>query len=674
MDQYARVDLGRLAAAAQPLLEAFPGDIWLAHQIIERPNGQLDKPPAPGFRSNDPTTWCTLGAAAAIAEGYPSGTAGVGFAITAGMITFDFDNCVTPDGTVVAGIAALIEQLNSFTYTTVSGTGMRVVCRNDKHAPIPAGKFTVCTPDGGRFEVFVGPCNFFNTFSPATNGKRIAERAAAVRELFDALDAHERQRGAASSNIGDLGRTSDLGKRARNPEALIAALKFIPHDEHVDRALWVKIGGAVYAAMDGSERGRRAFVRWSETWHRHDEDPEGHTQDAEALWDSFTASPPHAVGAGTVFKLAKQHGWPGAQKSAAADCRVYQRFSEVQITPARDFVEDLLESDSVVVVYGPPGAGKTFFVLDLLLHVAWGRKWFGRDIEQGPALLYALEGRRGVERRIAAFRQHYWLKGKELPFRFSSDPVDLTNDDSVDALIKSIRRQAREFGAPIKIVAIDTLAAALSGNGDENSPEVMNPVLANCHRIRELTGGCCLILVHHPGKNASRGPRGFSGIGGTVSTLIEIEHSEPGKSRRVIIRKQRDLDLSEDMFYRLKVVELGVDPRRGKPITSCVVVPMLTAAERATADVQTKLAKLTPQQRLALDALHEALREHGLDPIDGKPAERVTNEKAWREAFRERFPADAAAETIKKAFQRTREALLAARLVGMDRICVWLTD
>jgi hypothetical protein len=681
MDQHARLDLSQLLSAATPILEAFPGEIWLAHEVVELADGKLDKPPCQGFRTNQPDSWCSIGTAVTIAERYAPGTAGVGFAIVENMVTFDFDDCVLPDGTLVPEIAGMIERLDSFGYATISGTGMRVICLNDEANPIPAGKRTCRTASRYKVEVFVGPINHYNTFSAATNGKPIAARGAVVRALLHELssgigDPHGPTSG---SNIGEIGRTSDLGKKTRNVAALLSALQAIPHDEQIDRNMWVKLAGGVYAGTDGSDEGRAAFVTWSETWCRHDEDPEAHTEAAHTLWGSFSSTPPRSVGAGTVFKLAQQHGWrwpkenTDTRRTADADGFTAIAFHEVRVTAARDFVERLLETDSVAMVYGRDGTGKTFWVLDLVLHVAWDHTWFGLEVEGGPALMFALESQRGVEKRVAAFRQHHRLQGEQLPFKLITGIVDLSDDAAVDALIKRIRREGKEMGRRVKIVAIDTLMAALGGNGNEDNSETMNPVLANCHRIRSATG-VCLLLVHHPGKDSRRGPRGFSGIRGTLSTLIEIESTDRSKPRRVIVRKQRDLDFPErDMFYRLQPVELGID-RRGRVISSCVVVPLQVEGERQTAEREAKLVKLTKQQRLAFDALHDALQQHGLRPIDGKPAARVTSMRAWREAFSERFPTGTDRKVIEKALLRARQALIESKLIGVNGRQVWLAD
>jgi hypothetical protein len=63
----------------------------------------------------------------------------------------------------------------------------------------------------------------------------------------------------------------------------------------------------------------------------------------------------------------------------------------------------LLTGPSLVVIYGEPGSGKTFWVLDLCLHVADGRQWCDRAVEQGAVIYLAPEGGAGI--RIAAARE-----------------------------------------------------------------------------------------------------------------------------------------------------------------------------------------------------------------------------------------------------------------------------
>ncbi len=81
----------------------------------------------------------------------------------------------------------------------------------------------------------------------------------------------------------------------------------------------MELGLAFYGGTEGSEAGREAFIAWSETWVHHDEDPERHHDNAETLWDSYANAQPHTIGAGTIFKLAQQHGWKWPEEKLEFD-------------------------------------------------------------------------------------------------------------------------------------------------------------------------------------------------------------------------------------------------------------------------------------------------------------------------------------------------------------------
>ncbi|WP_261361173.1 helicase RepA family protein [Gemmata massiliana] len=67
--------------------------------------------------------------------------------------------------------------------------------------------------------------------------------------------------------------------------------------------------------------------------------------------------------------------------------------------------------------YGESGGGKTFFTLDLALHVAAGMPWRGREVDLRGVLYLALEGSHGIRNRGAAFKQANALNAVELPSR-----------------------------------------------------------------------------------------------------------------------------------------------------------------------------------------------------------------------------------------------------------------
>jgi len=98
----------------------------------------------------------------------------------------------------------------------------------------------------------------------------------------------------------------------------------------------------------------------------------------------------------------------------------------------------------------------------------------------------------------------------------------------------------------------------------------MGLVIERFDRIRTECNAHFL-LIHHSGKAAAAGARGWSGIRAAVDTEIEVTDGPTGRCAE--ITKQRDLPTKgERIGFKLEAVELG-HTKWGTPATSCVVVP-----------------------------------------------------------------------------------------------------
>ena len=87
--------------------------------------------------------------------------------------------------------------------------------------------------------------------------------------------------------------------------------------------------------------------------------------------------------------------------------------------PRRYTVKGILPTASLVVVWGPPKCGKSFFIFDMVAHIAAG--WLYRDlrVKQCAVIYFALEGQLGFEARIEAFRKAYSIVTTWWPPRLS---------------------------------------------------------------------------------------------------------------------------------------------------------------------------------------------------------------------------------------------------------------
>lgn len=235
---------------------------------------------------------------------------------------------------------------------------------------------------------------------------------------------------------------------------------------------------------------------------------------------------------------------------------------------ADELVERTLARGALSVFYGDSNSGKTFLAIDVAAAVALGGEWMGRRIEAGAVVYLAAESPASVRTRLRAYMQHY---GVTVPsFAIVQSPVSLF-DVGADtaAMIDLVRQVERELGRKVELIVGDTLAR-MSAGANENSGEDMGVVVRHIDRIRDETGAHFL-LIHHSGKDAAKGMRGWSGLRAAVDTEIEVTADEATGLRSAEITKQRDLPgKGERIGFRLEIVEMGTG-KWGQALTSCIV-------------------------------------------------------------------------------------------------------
>ncbi len=243
----------------------------------------------------------------------------------------------------------------------------------------------------------------------------------------------------------------------------------------------------------------------------------------------------------------------------------YAKMAEVSHAP--QLVKRLLLAASLFVVFGESNSGKTFWILDLALALASGRrKWRGRPCMQGLVIYIAGEGAASVRMRVAAFRASNPDLAAGLPFAIIPQPVNLLDAVAVEGLIATIQAAQSECGEQVVLVIFDTFARSIPGGNENDAQDVGIAVAAGDH-IRTATGAA-VAFIHHAGKDPTKGARGSSALRAACDTEIFIE-GQTGQ-RIATVSKQRDLEAGDPMPFELVAVPLGTDPD-GEPITSCVV-------------------------------------------------------------------------------------------------------
>ena len=164
----------------------------------------------------------------------------------------------------------------------------------------------------------------------------------------------------------------------------------------------------------------------------------------------------------------------------------------------------------------------------------------------------------------------------------------MTEQGDVEKLLRTIDSLGQEF----TLCIVDTVARSLLG--DENSSSDMGMFVSACNAVQRHINGA-VVGVHHAGKDASRGMRGSTALLGAVDAALRVKKDED--SFTLQCEKQKDAEPFEDMVFDMVPIAMLGD--------SSIVIQRSEPEQRSDA----RRAKLTNDQQIALDALHNALAQ-----------------------------------------------------------------
>ena len=292
--------------------------------------------------------------------------------------------------------------------------------------------------------------------------------------------------------------------------------------------------------------------------------------------------------------------------------------------PVEWLVDGVLPDAEFSVLYGPPGAGKSFAALDIALHVAMGRPWHGRATKRGAVLYIAGEGVGGMGQRVKAWQSANAARGNP-PLYVVPQAVAMVDAAELGKLLATIDA----MGEPVALVVIDTVARSLVGE-DENDAKAMGVFVEAAESIKRHTRAAVL-GIHHSGKDITRGLRGSSSLLAGVYASLKTERS--GDTLTIKAEKQKDAEQGEALAFDL--VTVGI-------------IGGSSLVLRSARDGATPERRADPKGAagLALDVL----RELGAFDDRFKNGNRPHIDD-WVAACRDRYP-DHSASTLSSARQR----------------------
>ena len=311
----------------------------------------------------------------------------------------------------------------------------------------------------------------------------------------------------------------------------------------------------------------------------------------------------------------------------------------------------------------PPGKGKSALLADTAVHLALGAPWRGyRTKECCGAVYFALERADLVKRRFTAHRLRDNLP--DLPIAVAGDVIDLMNKSCVEIIVAAIKEAEQHFGIGVGLAIFDTYPKGIAaGGGDESLAKDQNIALANLRRVIDK------VYIHiagigHTGKDENRGERGSNARLADVDVLVQISGDTV---KTATIKKANDQAEGLLTNFQLEPFDFGPD-EDGDPFRTFIL-----SKDIITGDVPTK-PSLTPQQRLALEALAETILTSGRDapPECGLPhGTKIVTADQWKTELFRLNVLDPKASNPRSRFNELRKRLRVKHLIGVRDDLIW---
>ena len=575
-----------MTTAHPPIGEVYePGNIpgelkamarWSPWRAVWNPRrGKYDKIPGHSRSTAKPETWLSFEDAERQFQADRAAFTGVGFVVT-GLPEFtfiDIDECIDEAGAFSARAIEIIAAVASYTEISPSGRGLRIIARGP--APEDWNNHDL------GVEVYAGHGARFLTITGDACSDGVA-----IRDITEATQADLRSRYGKSSApkltvipggvppmpevwpeivLPDI---STLDLPADTMAFLLEGL-----DEGDGSAALHLAGVRLYSlglpdqmvlsllassyAMDVAmrHRGDNELRAQQYLWVEHCVKAKGKATthaEIDAMFDDL--GPPPGENPGVL-----------GVEGAATRAERFRLESAVEFAVRRKstwLCKGVVPAATLGVIYGASGSGKTFIAFDLIASLVMGFEWRGHKVPRPvKALWIAAEGVEDMRKRLLAYCNHKRITLESFGMQFIGEAPNFLEELDIKVLLAQIKKHGQ-----FDVIVIDTLAQVMPG-GNENSGEDMGKVLGYCRAISRATGAM-VILIHHSGKDESKGARGWSGL--RAASDFEIEVIRADDDRVATVTKMKGGVDGAEYGFELLTVVVGQDAD-GDDETTCVV-------------------------------------------------------------------------------------------------------
>lgn len=452
-----------------------------------------------------------------------------------------------------------------------SGKGMHIIGYGRAFAPLGANGSGIEAYTGGRFFTFTAQSALFDSPCEAFDLAEFAETVLASRH----------------------GRKSDQ-PRDQLPITIVAAQTVVElrsalaHLRSDDRDLWVRMGMALKELGD---TGRGVWLDWSQTSEKYD------PLDAARCWDSFK---PKATGYQAVFAEAQRQGWvnpasnaaqlPATSVTSATASRqlLGRSLSSVSMRAIEWLWEGWIPIGYLTIFAGESGAGKSTVVADIAARASTGDPWPGEPIDRRrpPGHVLWLGSEDSAEEmtvpRLTACGADLANIVEITGASVGGNLTTFSLQDDLDEVQRWLT-YARAENRPFQMLVIDPITSYLPGQRlrkvDLNDAGQLRSILEPWLRLASEQN-IAIVCVTHFSKDTSRSMLnrvlGSAAFAQTCRSLCAVVQQPPNEEgavdphAKVLMQVKGNLPEHPGGAWRFTTekVEIGTDPRNGKPIVA----------------------------------------------------------------------------------------------------------
>lgn len=225
---------------------------------------------------------------------------------------------------------------------------------------------------------------------------------------------------------------------------------------------------------------------------------------------------------------------------------------EAMATDPTWLIPGFLPSEGVGMLYGPSGSHKTFLALDMASCLAHGipGQWGGSiDGTKHDVLYLAGEQPKAMSRkRRPAWREWMGQQGQANRLHV----VDHVPFYHATEAWLALKLEIGEMNLKPSLIIIDTLSRFMTGMDESNTKDA-NMVVDFLEKLARYYE-CFVLVVHHTGKDLSKGARGSSLYHANMDVMLETRKKENGTALHV--KKQKEID-EPDKPYLFAVKEIA---------------------------------------------------------------------------------------------------------------------